>query len=412
MRVANIPVLAFTAVFALGALLAAPQAVGQEQLMTQQTFNRLERIHDAIDEENYEEARQLIERLKDRTQNDYERSTVLQTSGHLYVVQDDYDRGIPEFERALRIGRLPPRQNLNLLQNLAQLHALQENFERSLDYVIRYIDMVDEVEDVKPSARIYVFGAQAHMAMDNFREALPFIKKGVELADSPNESWYRVWLAIHVELGEYRDAAGVLEMMLEHWPDEMPYWQQLFSMYMELGQEQDAMGALAIPYRNGLFKEQSHYVNLARMHMLFDAPYEAGRVLEDGMRRGIVEENTRHLEMLGRAWEAARETDRAVAALHRLAERKDDGSSHLRIAQLEQQRANWDAVIAAARQAVERGGIDHPGRPLLLWGMAAAEKRSYDEALSAFRRARADEDTRDKAEQWIAYVQEEAAVLR
>ncbi|MDQ2069466.1 tetratricopeptide repeat protein [Natronospira bacteriovora] len=382
-------------------------------LMTQQTYNRLERIHDLMDEDEFEEALNRLGTARERAQNDHERAIIAQLAGHLHIMLENYREALEEFERSVEFENgLPEDPLLNTISNIAQLHIQFENYEKTLDYVNRYLRIVensDEKEDA-PS-RIYVIGAQANMSLDNMRAALPFITRAIELEDEPRESYYRVKRGIEFELEDYRAARGTLESMIGYWPDNMEYWFQLFSLNVELEEEERGLSVLKLAHRKGLFERETHYVNLYRMYMLQESPFEAGQVLQEGLDNGTVEHKVQHIEMLSRAWIQAQEHDRAVEVLNVLAEMKDTGDPELTIAQIAQERAHWEDAYSAAMRAYEKGGLDEPGRALLLAGRAAAEMKDYDEALAAFEAATNYEDARNQARQWLSYIEEERAIM-
>ncbi|MEA5444802.1 tetratricopeptide repeat protein [Gammaproteobacteria bacterium AB-CW1] len=395
---------------ALALTLWSLPAVSQDGpgLMSQTTHNRLERIWEAIEEEEYDEAREQITRLMDRVRNDHERAHTLRASGFLHSTLEEFDQALEDFERVIELDALGSEATVDLLLNVAQLHAMEENFERSIEYIDRYLAYGEEnIEDFRPRPRVYQLAAQSHLQLNQFREALPYIDTAIELSEQPNESFYRVKFTIHAELEEFQEAADTLQDMLEHWPDNMRYWYQLFGMFMELGNEEGALGALAVPYRKGLFDDTDHYVNLYRLYMFENAPFEGAQVLAAGMDAGEVPRNERYLGQLANAYVRAEETDRAISVLEELAEVEGSGEPWFRIAQLEQQRGRWEQLESAATRAYELGGLDRPGMALVLMGRAAAEQQQWDRAHTAFSRAMEYEDAERQARQWISFVEEE-----
>lgn len=397
-------------ILALGLLL--PVVGSAQGMMTEATYNRLERAYEAMDEEDYETAREWLNAARDRVSNDHERSVVSQVSGFVYLNVEDYESALEEFKQAIEFGGLPLPRQLTTISNVAQLYTQFEEYENALEYVQRYLDLIEESEERDEAPpRIYLIGAQSHMQLEQYREALPFIRNAIDLAEEPNESHYRVLLAIHFQLDQFEEGVEVLEQMLGYWPNKMTYWFQLFSLNMQLERDQEALNALSLAYRKGLFETESHYKNLARLHMVQEAPFEAGEVLTAGLDAGAVDEDEDNLEMLSRAWIRAKEYGRAIDTLRQIAEIDETGEPYLRIAQLHQERAEWDETYEAAMEAFERGGLDDPGEPLLLAGRAAVRNKDYDRALSVFNRAMEYDDAEEQASQWVRYIEEERSLL-
>ncbi len=382
-------------------------------LMTEATYNRLERVYGLMDEERFTDALEAARSARDRARNDHERAVIAQVLGFIHINMENYRDALDQFLAALEVeDALPVNPTLNIKANVEQLYGQFEEWERAIEYVDRYIDLVEKSEDRDHApSRIYLVGAQAYMQMERWREALPYLLKAIEYDDEPREGHYRALLSIYFELNEYENAVDALETMLGYWPDNMNYWFQMFSLQVELGNDQEALSVLKLAHRKGLFDSETHYVNLYRMYMLEGAPYKAGQVMEDGIQAGDIPRNEQRVDMMSRAWIQAQEYDLAIGSLEMLSEIKGDGTADLTIAQLEQERANWDGAFEAANRAYERGGLDDPGRALLLAGRAAAERKDYDQALAVFERAMDYDESREQAGQWVNYIEEERAIL-
>ncbi|MCP1726144.1 tetratricopeptide (TPR) repeat protein [Natronospira proteinivora] len=382
-------------------------------LMTSQTYNRLEQVHDFMEEEEYEEALDRLRRARDGAQNTHEEAVIAQLFGFVYINLERYEDALDEFKTAAEIedNGLPEDRRLGVMQNVIQLHLQFEQYRDALEWVDRYLAVVEASEDKEEApSQVHVMAAQSHMQLEEFREALPFISKAIELEDEPNEQYYRVKLGILFELEDFRDAAEHLEDMVSYWPDTMDYWFQLFQINWQLDREDTALSVLKLAYRKGLFDSEDHYVNLFRMYMMEGAPYDAGVVMEEGMDAGEVPRDQRRMEMLSRAWIQAQERDRAIAVLEELAELQGTGESYYLIAQIEQERGNWEAMRSAALEAYDRGELDEPGNALLMAGRGAAESKDYDAAMATFQRAMEYERVQNQASSWVEFVQEEQAL--
>ena len=147
------------------------------------------------------------------------------------------------------------------------------------------------------------------------------------------------------------------------------------------------------------------------MHAYFADPYEAAQVLEQGIESGKVEASRRHLETLGNYWMSAQENDKAIAALSRAGQASEDGRIHLRVAYLLVEKEDWNKAEQALLRAVKKGGLRKPGKAWILLGMTAYESDRYDDARQYFVRATDYEDSRSDANEWIAHIESEQAIL-
>jgi tetratricopeptide (TPR) repeat protein len=158
---------------------------------------------------------------------------------------------------------------------------------------------------------------------------------------------------------------------------------------------------------------EKRLLNIVRTNMFVEVPFVAGQILETELAKGRIEANEKNLALLLNAWTQAREFDKAIATIDRLAPLKDDGELYLQKAQLLAEKSDWTGTITAARQALEKGNLKKPGGAYLLIGIAANEVRDWQQALDALNEARKyDDTTRRQAADWIKFVEDRMAVAR
>lgn len=419
------------ALISLLAILAAPSVTwSQEQkcegpegverderpnLIGERTFRRLSAVHEQLGESKYNEALKGLNALSAANLNDYESAMVNQTFGYVYAQQGKYDQSIPYFEKALKADALPNSAHFGLMYSLAQLYAGQEKHQQAIDLMLEYLKF-----QCDPPAQAYIALASSYASLGRFNEALPNVRKAIEKAgDKAQQSWYQLELAIYFEQQDYPSAARLLTSMIARWPDNLKYWEMLSGAYQEQQKDYDALAALMVAYRKGLIYEvdpgqlEKKLLNIVRMNMFVDVPFVAGSVLEKEMAAGRVSSNEKNLALALNAWTQAREFDKAIATIDRLAPMKPDGELYLQKAQLLAEKSDWEGTIAAARQAIEKGNLKKPGGAYLLIGIAANEMRDWQQALDALREARKfDETTRRQAGDWIKFVEDRMAVAR
>lgn len=399
----------------LGSYPAAVYAQEQEEeessgstFMSQQTYNRISRSHTAIEEGKYQEALDdLLDLANDVADRPYELAITLQSIGYVYISQEKWELAAQYFQRALKQNALPAEPEKQLIYTLAQIFATLGEYQKTIDLLTDWFKTAKN-----PPADAYIMMANAYAAQDKYREAYPHVKTALEKAEKPREDWYKLALGVQFELKKYAEAATTLEALVAHWPDKEMYWKQLSGIYMELGQEQKALATLSAAYQRGLVTRSEDILNLARLFMLNEVPYQAGRVLEPALEKEQVEKTQKNYELLSQAWVQAREYEKGIEALVNAAALADDGALFVRAAQLEMSLANWEGAQAAAQKAIEKGGLDSKktGQAYLLLGTSAAEQKDFDAAINAFSKARGYPETRQTASQWLSFVQTEQQV--
>lgn len=400
----------------LGAALLCGTVIAAEEeekktgstFMSQPTYNRISRAHTSIEEGKYQDALdELLDLAEDIKDRPYELAVTLQSIGYVYINQEKWELAGQYFQRALNTNALPAEPEKQLTYSLAQIYATLGNHQKTIDLLTNWFKTAEN-----PPADAYIMMANAYAAQDKYMQAYPHVQTALKKADKPREDWYKLALGIQFELKKYSEAADTLEVLVAHWPEKAVYWKQLSGIYIEIGQDQKALATMAMAHKRGLVTESEDILNLARLYMLNEVPYQAGRILEPALERGEVEKTLRNYELLSQAWIQAREFNKGISALSQAAALSDDGELFVRAAQLEMSLADWEGAMAAARKAIDKGGLDSKktGQAWLLLGTAAAEQKNFDVAINAFGKARGYPETRQTATQWLSFVQTEQQV--
>ncbi|MGH8496847.1 MAG: tetratricopeptide repeat protein [Gammaproteobacteria bacterium] len=376
--------------------------------MDERTYKRLSAVHELMGNNKQGEALDKLRALSESRLDDYAQALVSQTFGFLYAQEENYPEAIKYFEQALESDALPNAAQTGTLYSLAGLYASLEQYQKSIDTLMRWFRLEKE-----PNPQAYILMASSYAQMEKYREALPYVQTAIAKSDKPQESWYQLELAIYFETDQYRQAAELLRTMLARWPDDLQYWETLAGAYQELEEDEAALAAQMLAYDKGLIEDERKLLNIVRMNMFLELPYTAGKLLAQEIEKDRVEPNQKNLELLLSAWTGAREFDKAIAVIDQLAPMTDNGEYYLQKAQLFAEKTEWEQVAEAAKQAVDKGGMEEKqtGGSYLLLGIAMAELERYDEAIDALEEAKNYDDTsREQAIGWIDYVRDRQQV--
>jgi tetratricopeptide (TPR) repeat protein len=246
--------------------------------------------------------------------------------------------------------------------------------------------------------------------MEDLDAALEPARKSVELADPPQEGALQLLLAIHLTRQDYAAAQPIMLELVERYPKKI-YWVQMSTLYGAQGDYEKALAFLQLANHQGMLTEDEEVRRLAQLMLARDVPHPAALLLEQAFAEKRVEEDTNSLELLSTAWIQARDFDKALAPLERAAALASDGKLYIRLAQVQLQREEEAKAEEAVRHALEKGGLPSPGDAQILMGMAIFSQERPQEALSWFARAREHAQTREEAEIWIQYVQQQMQTL-
>jgi tetratricopeptide (TPR) repeat protein len=373
-------------------------------MMGERAFRRFDTLTQLYSDGKYQEALSSAQAfLRQDHLNAYERAMGEQMMGFVLISLDRMNEAIPRFERAIELDSLPNNAHFNMMRSLAQLYSSREEWQRSIDMMTEYLRYQPQ-----PSPEDQIIMAQNYAQMQRYRDALPWVRGAIrDAGDKAQESWYQLELAIHFETRDFRAALQVLNTIVARWPDQLRYWEMMSGAHQELNQDVDAVAALMAAYNGGLITEERKILNLVRMNIYIDMPFQGGRILSRAIEAGQVEANERNLRLLLQAWTAAREYDRAGQVIDRLAPMTGEGDLLIQKARLVMEQNDWRGTVEAAEAALELGNVSNPGAAWLMIGIARMELDQLRESRRAFQRAQEfDANTRRQAREWQRFVED------
>lgn len=370
-------------------------------LMGERAYRRFDALVELYTTSKYSEALKAAQEFVSGDLNNYERAMGEQIYGYALIALDRVDEAVPHFEKTIELNALPNNAHFSMMRALAQLYSSREEWQKSIDLMMEYFRYQPEQ---RPEDQIMM--AQNYAQMERYREALPWVRSAISSAGAKAvESWHQLELAIHFELKDYRSALNVLKVLVAMAPQKLNYWEMLAGVHQELNQDADALAALMAAYNGGLIVEDKKILNLVRMSMYVELPYQAGQILTKAMEAGRVQADEKNLRLLLQAWTAAREYNRAGGVIDRLGPMTGEGDLFMQKARLMMEQNEWQQTVDAARQALEVGNLSNPGGVWLMLGIGEMELGELSEARQAFQKAQEfDPKIRAQAREWERFV--------
>jgi tetratricopeptide (TPR) repeat protein len=254
-----------------------------------------------------------------------------------------------------------------------------------------------------PNSAAYYLLAVAYYQQEKFTEALAPAKKAVELMDKakPNESWLSMLSALYLQREEYKEAIPVLQQLIAAAPDKKTYWMQMSSVYGQMEDYANALAIMQLANNVGLVTEDSEVRRLADLLLFNDVPYRGAQTLEAAMEKKTVNLDDKLYEKLANCWIAAGEYDKAITPLTRAAEMASTGDAFIRLGEVQVQREDWPAAIAAVQRGVDKGQLKDPGNAQLMLGIAHYSQKEFAAARPFFERARQSDKHRQIADSYL-----------
>ncbi len=394
----KIPVTALVISVVLG--LVSSQAVAGGKALSPNTYKILTSVQQQMEQGAYNASLQTLRSLLDAPGlGSYEEAVIQQMLGHVQLNRESYAAAIKAFERSLALQQLPPATEQQLRYNLGQLYLTAEQPDKAIVILEDWFEL-----ETAPSAQAHVLLAQAYALKKQYRKAIPLLETANRLSDTPHAEWYEALLAMHYELQSYRDCVPLLKNMIRLFPRHTGYWQQLAGVHMALNEQDEALSALELAFRQNELDSEQELIQLAQLYLSAGIPYKAARLLEQQLASGKVRDTARHRELLAQAWTSARERRQAISALERALRDDEKPELRLRLAQWYVESEDWQAVtrmlapldLAATNHTTSQAG--------LLLGIAHFELGNTSAARAAFQHALAFPKTSDTARQWLDFI--------
>jgi len=374
------------------------------------TYRQMEKAYKSIGDGNFPEALALLLKLRDRVQGRrFERAQVEQLIGVIYSSTDRYADAIAAYQRAIDANVMPNRVQFDMMFTNAQLFNALERPADAIKALREWFAWQHE-----PKVDAYVLGASLYQQEKRYRDAVTALYKAIALQHSlgkeAKENWYRMLAFLHFELEDFPASAKDLQWLVRHYPEKGDYWVQLSQMYVQLKKDQLGLGTLALAYRQGYLTKESEWMQLVNMYAFLEVPFQSARILQQGLKKGVVKANKKHWEQLGNSWYAAQEMDEALSAFKKAGSFAKNGKIDMQRAYILLDLERFPDTVEAVSKALKKGGLKKPGEAYLVLGMALNELKKYSGAADAFRKAMKYKKTKRSAKQWLNHLREEGLI--
>ena len=384
----------------LAILPALLQAAGGKAL-SPYVFRQLTTVQQQMEQGAYNDALGGLQKLGSESgQSAYEQAIVQQMLGYVQLGRESWPAAIKAFENSLALKQLPETTGQHLRYNLAQLYLTRDQPDKTITILKAWFDREDS-----PSAPAYVLLAQARAVKKQYRKAIPLLQTANGLSDEPHAEWYETLLAMHYELQSWRDCVPLLKKMIRLFPQHSRYWQQLAGVYMALNDQEAALAALELAFRQGVLSNEQERLQLAQLYLATGVPYKAARLIEQQLQTGGISNSAKHRELLAHAWSSARERKQAIDALEGAI--GDDAKPELRLklAQWYMDTGRWRAVTEVLKPVNTEGNGRMASQAALLLGIAHFELGNTDTARKTFQQlARQYPENGKSAQQWLDFI--------
>jgi tetratricopeptide (TPR) repeat protein len=375
------------------------------EAMSEAIYKKFVKLQEMIADEQYVEAKSGLTALTKKNLNGFEEASINQFLGWVDSAQGKYQSASNYLQKAIATNALTDTAHFSMMLQKSQMLAGADKYQLALDALDAYYKVTDEIKD----ATLY-YEASLYAQMDKFKEAMVPLKKAIELSDEPNESWYYLLLSLHMQSSEFLQASKVLDILIKLNPNKKEYWTMLSQVYFTLKKDEKSLAVLAVADENGMVSNEKERLQLYKMYAFLGNPYSAGKVLEKGLKDGVIKPTFKRWDDLGNTWYSAAEMDKALFAYDKASKLATDGKIDFQRAYIYFDREDWTGAKNALQSAIEKGGLTDKkiGTSWLLLGMVESELNNDAGAMKALKKASKFDNTRVSSVQWMEHLDKKA----
>lgn len=391
------------------------------------TANRLGKVQEFVDADQFAEAIELLENMAERIRryNGNERAQIHNMLAYAYYELDDIEKTIYQYEQVLaQMPDIAEGMELTTLNQLSKLYFTEANdFQeagqeaRAQEWFQKALDTMDvwmaRSECPGPDAHFYV--AQVYYQMKNFDKAIERLELVVAMSRARGllvrEQWWQMLQYLYFEEENWPKVTEVLEILVRDFPKRM-YWVNLASVYGETEQYDKQLWTMEAAHTAGFLEMDSDIRTYTGLLLNADLPNRASKYLQLGFDDEVVERTATAMQMLGQAYQVGKDIDKAIPVYEEAAELAEDGNTYDNLSLLYQQKDQPKECSAAAEKALDKGVRNELATRITL-GVCQFNMHELNAARDTFvevrREAReAEARTEERsARQWLTYIANE-----
>lgn len=374
-------------------------------------YEKLAEAQTFAEAKDYAAAEEILNEMLDATSkksklNAYELANVYNTYAFLRYAVEDYKGALDYYQKVIdQRPQIPVALEVGTLFTIAQLHFLQENWQKGIDTLNQWM-AVTEI----PNTNAYVLLANGYFQLKDYDRSLENIQIAIDREESagklPKEQWYNLARFIHFDRDNYAEALEILEILIMYYPKKQ-YWVQASHLYGEQKDEARQLAILEATYEQNLLDKSQDLVLLSQLYLNAEVPYPAAKTLEKGFKDEIVEDESKNYELAGVAWRQAQEVTKSLPMLEKAAAKSEKGELYARLGSVYLDVDKNKEAVTALNKGLNRGGVKRADQARLALGMAYFNLGEFNSARKAFREAAKDKRAKAFAQQWLKYINSE-----
>ena len=373
--------------------------------LTARVYKVIVNSQSALQKKNADTAQKMLEdALNNQSNSPYDNAMIWHMLGYVYYEQGKLSKSVDALQKVFEFDVPESLSNSNH-KMLGQVYMARNHYSDALPHLRRWLENESENKE-----EVQALMAHCHYELKQFKSAATHLQSAIDsyIAQNkkPKEAWLNLLQASLAQMDDMQHRIKTIKMLLAWFPKK-EYWLALASAYAQLEKMDKYLAILALSERKDLLGTESQFVSLASVYFAEGAPQKATQVLEEGMKKGVVQRNIRNLRFLASAYTMAREYEKALTPLQEAAEKSVDGELDIMLGNALYQLARWQESSQALVKGLNKGDVKQATTAWLMLGQCLINLKQYDEAITAFEQAALDEQRSTQAQQWIKYARYE-----
>jgi len=379
--------------------LAFTSANAEQPKLSKFEYTQLTKAHKLLENGQWRDARKLLKEAKGKVKSDYAKALVAHNLAQIALQNEQYKTAIKHLLEVKKLNALPEDQQVSISHTLGQLYGSEHNWKSCISHMKQWMAAVPN--KVKANDNLLV--AQAHAQLEQWKSVIPYITRAIRSKRVAPENWYLLKVAAHIQLKQWKSAVKQQQVVIQHYANKASHWRQLVSLQMQAGQRKSALATQRLGFSRKLLRKESDYILLAQMLLNQQVPYQAGVVLEEGLKAKAVKGKIRNLRLLSQAWIMSKEHDKAIRILKRINRIAPSEKTSLLLAQIQLQTGAWSGVKKTLKVALQNKPKKSAQMYLLL-GIAQLNLKHFQAARSAFEQAGKSSKYAKSVANWMQYL--------
>lgn len=374
--------------------------------VSQEWYMQIEKITAAVEEEEYDKAREMLDRHVQRTRRWNERELAIFHRRYLdlALTLEDHDLALVHAKKILEYAEFVTyfveEQALWLIARIYGSDKYRD-YETCLEYVQRWLDLKNDWDE---GSNNYAFIAGIYTHMEDYYKTEEWITRAIDKAEEEGnvvqeQWWVQLWQA-YIQLSEdlhdspaerdsyLQKALDLSKFLVYEYIEKKEYWTRLSSVYAKIESLSDTIDeestgkwgyAMEGAYHFGLLETESDLKRVISGIRSKEAHSRAAHVFEEGFNQEIIERNFDNLNRYAQTLYLTTDMERAAAAYEEAVSFKDDPTVLHSLASLHQLMDNYDKCISFAERALNatEGELRQPEQVKFLKGVC----QFYDDDL-------------------------------